>query len=285
MDYKGKKMKLTNNYDLPSTLYKAISWQRDEPKDYEYRVTELISPPRIVQLTRRHDNAIEEDISERIWILLGNAVHYVLEKGQMPNSLVEERLTAKINGITIKGRPDLWEADCLWDYKVTSTWSVVFSPKGKPDWVSAINIYKWLYEQNGFKVEEAFIMAFLRDWIKAKRKEPGYPKLDVAVIPVKFMDNIPKYIEERIYLHEIAKNLPDHDLPMCTKEERWEDETKYALMKKGQKRAVRLFPTELAANMALESIGKEHYVEERIGTPKRCLEYCPVFQWCHTEGK
>ncbi len=274
-------MKLTNKYNLPSTLYKAISWERDEPKDYEYRVTELVSPPRQMWLSRRHDSEIEEDISERIWILLGNACHYILEKGESPNDLTEERLTAKMGNITIKGRPDLLQGNVLWDYKVTSTWSVVFDPHGKPDWISAISIYKWLYEQNGFSVNQAYVMAVLRDWIKSKRTEEGYPKLPVAIIPIKFIDDIPKYIQERIEAHETAKNLPDHELPMCTKEEMWQDEDRWALIKKGQKRAVKLFNSlNLAEGFMEVNSLKEHYIEQRIGVPKRCLEYCNVFKWC-----
>jgi len=278
-------MRLTNNYNLPSTLYKAISWERDEPKDYEYRVTELVSPPRQMWLQRRYGSEIEEDISERIWILMGNACHYLLEKGESPNDLIEERLTAKMNGITIKGRPDLLQGDVLWDYKVTSTWSVVFDPQGKPDWIKAISIYKWLYEQNGFPVTQAYVMAILRDWIKSKRTEDGYPKLPVAIIPIKFLDDIPKYIQERIEAHEAAKNLLDHELPECTKEEKWQDEDKWALMKKGQKRAVKLFNSEEFAKAECASLSAAaqsnfYYCEPRVGIPKRCLEYCNVAPWC-----
>ena len=269
-------MELTNKYHLPDAFHKAVSWQ-PEAGEYQYRVSELTNTPRIVWLTRRHRSEIVEDISDKIWLLLGSAVHYVLDKGGSKNDLVEETLTAAVSGITIKGSPDLLQGDTLWDYKVTSVWSVVYDPKGKSEWRIQLNIYKWLYEQAGFDVKHLKVCAILRDWQKAKRGGPDYPDIPVAVIDIPVWDNPMSMIQDRLDALESVKDTPDSELPICTAEERWQKPDRWALMKKNQKRAVKLYDSQQEAEHACQ-IG--HFVEPRIGVSTRCLEYCSVQPWC-----
>ncbi len=76
-------------------------------EDGKYSVTSLIKPPQIYQLEKRYQDKIEKDISDGLWMLLGSAIHYVLEKGKTPNVLQEERLEMEIEGIKVVGKPDL----------------------------------------------------------------------------------------------------------------------------------------------------------------------------------
>jgi hypothetical protein len=64
----------------------------------------------------------------------------------------------------------------------------------------------------------------------------------------------------------------------CTPEERWEGPTRFAVMKQGQKRAVRVFDTreEAEGNVTKEGL----YVEERTGSSIRCESYCRVSSFC-----
>lgn len=273
-------MNFTNKYNLPDALCKAVSWSPQEV-EYQYRVSELVNPPRIVWLTRRHGSEIEEDVSGRIWALLGSATHYILEKGQGRNDLAEEVLLAEVNGFGIKGRPDLLQGDTLWDYKVTSVWSVVYNPKGKGEWQAQLNVYRWLYEQQGFHPENLKVCAILRDWQKSKRGN-DYPPVNAVVIDIPIWSNPYEYILHQVALLEGTKDLPDDKLPLCSDEERWQQPDKWALMKKGQKRAVKLYNSLQEAESAC---GVGNFIEARPGVSKRCLEYCNVRPWCEFGNK
>ena len=74
-------------------------------------ITALISAPRKRQLELRHQYEITEDASERVYMLLGSAVHAILERADTKDSLPEERLTAEVLGWTISGQPDLLGPD------------------------------------------------------------------------------------------------------------------------------------------------------------------------------
>ncbi len=69
---------------------------------------DLIRPPRITILSRRHWDEIEEDISDWVWALLGKAVHAILEAAEPDNALTEERLFAEVVRRTISGASDLY---------------------------------------------------------------------------------------------------------------------------------------------------------------------------------
>ena len=72
-------MKLTNHFNLPDTFFQAVLNDKYSRGDAQYSATDLIRPPRITILSRRYWDEIEEDVSERIWALLGKAVHAILE--------------------------------------------------------------------------------------------------------------------------------------------------------------------------------------------------------------
>jgi len=54
------------------------------------------------------------------------------------------------------------------------------------------------------------------------------------------------------------------------------DKTVWALMKDGQKRAVKIFQNQ----DDIPDVGKSYYIEERKGIDVRCVDYCNVNQWC-----
>ena len=108
-----------------------------------------------------------------------------------------------------------------------------------------------------------------------------YPKAPVQIvdIPVWKDEDVEAYIKERVKLHKKSKLLSDigDELPLCTDEERWKKPTKYAVMKKGAKRAVKLFDDLDTANTVCAENNKEgsFYVEKRVGEAIRCTgNYC-----------
>ena len=101
-------VKITNKHGLPQALVNAV---QNDPYDggvADISVTRLIQPPQIGYLARGVE--LEEDVSERIWVLLGQAVHTILERAyQHSDALVEQRLYTECCGWTVSGKPDLLE--------------------------------------------------------------------------------------------------------------------------------------------------------------------------------
>jgi len=221
-------MKYSNKHNLPQSLYDAIvndTYDFKNDKDV-FSVTTLISPPKIVQLKLRHHDEIEEDISGMAWILLGQSVHSVMERITDTDRIIEERLSEKVDGATISGKTDLYDNKIINDYKVTSTWTVIYNPKGKPEWVQQQNIYGWLWRKAGFEVKGLKVVAILRDFSLAKAKTTKkYPKIPFHVIdlPLWTMEETEKFIKERIAIQRLAQDMEDDEIPCCEKEDRWGD--------------------------------------------------------------
>jgi len=89
-----------------------------------------------------------------------------------------------------------------------------------------------------------------------------------------------EFMRKRIEAHEAGKDDP----PVCSMQERWNPGTQWAMMKKGSKRAIKLFETESQANAAATfkngMVTPKYYVEERPGEDKRCKFYCDVWKFC-----
>ena len=160
-------MKLTNQFGLPEPFFRAVLNDKYSRGNAHYSVTDLIRPPRITILSRRHWEEIEEDVSERIWALLGRAVHAILEAAEPDNALTEERLFAEVAGRTISGASDLFHDGVVSDYKVTSIWTRIFGSRLE-DWTLQLNFYAFLFRQIGFPVQALKIICIYRDWTPPK---------------------------------------------------------------------------------------------------------------------
>jgi hypothetical protein len=263
---------------LPEPLVKAVTWDMNPRTGFS--VTDLIQPPRITQLTRRHWDEIEIDASDRIWVLLGSAIHYILEHGETPDSEREKPLTAEIDNLPIVGRPDLSHQLTTWDYKITSAWSMVFESEGRTDWHAQLNLYRWLRLKNNLPTEKLQVCAILRDWQQSKAYDANYPPIPVAIIDIPIWpdEKVESYLKERIRMHLEAEKLPDDELPLCTTDDMWSKPTTYAIMKPNRKTAVRVcYSREEAEQKMFEG----EYIVERPGKRSRCLGYCDVRAWCN----
>lgn len=268
----------TNKAGLPQPLVDAIKFS-DYDKVGDCSVTGLIQPPRIRQLTIRHSDEIIEDVSDNIWKLIGSIGHKIIERSNTDNHLAEERLTTQLQGWTISGKADLLNPQMkLSDYKFTSVWAVKYE---KAEWTAQLNLYAWLYRQEGFRAESAEIVAILRDWSKPRaQREPDMPQTGVVVreVPL-WLDRAQfDFVLDRVAIHQKATTLSDDDLPMCTDEERWKRPGKFAVMKKGNKRASKLFDDEVSAQAMAAATGYE--VVSRPAAYPRCENYCSVKQFC-----
>src|SRR5215472_16798226 len=98
-------MNLTNELNLPEPLVEAVRRDPYDRGDSDFTVSELVSPPRIVQLRRKHSGQFTEDASDRIFSLFGQAIHIILERSAGERYLVEERFSLKYpDGTRVSGR-------------------------------------------------------------------------------------------------------------------------------------------------------------------------------------
>jgi hypothetical protein len=272
-------MLITNKCGLPNAIVRAV--QNDDYDDggADITVSALVSPPRVVTLRKQYADQLVEDAADRIYSLQGQAIHTVLERAG-GNELKEQRVFTEVNGWKVSGKFDnvCLERGVLCDYKHTSVWSVVFALKdGKAEWESSTNLYAHLCQLNGISgIRHLRIVAILRDWSKRKAQtDPEYPQQQVAVIPIPLWprEQTVAYLEERVRLHQAARTT----LPVCTDEEVWRKPTTWAVMKPGQKKAVRVLPSLVEAQTYA---GRGHMVVERPGEATRCSAYCSVAPYC-----
>lgn len=277
-------MKITNKHNVPLPLVTLASREYYSKGKSQYSVTELMSPPRIRRLREQYDDAIEQDVSDMLWSMLGSALHVVMERGQTPGFITEQRLFYEVDGVTISGAIDLQEETpfgvIITDYKFTSAWAVM---QEKQEWVQQLNVYRYLVEKvKGKKVIGLRICALVRDFSRHETKE-GYPKAPIEMVELEVwpLEKTEAYIRERLEAHRISK--VDHDLgdelAPCSNEDRWMSETVYAVKREGRKTAIRVLKDEEEAKALAEK--EKGYVETRLGEPRRCTgNYCGVAQWC-----
>ena len=281
-------MQISNVCGLPAALVEAITADPyPAGKTGDISCTRLIDAPRIRVLTQRHGKDITEDASDRIWALLGQSVHTILERAHtvFEPAIAERRLFTEVLGWQVSGAFDrlgLLEGGVMQDYKCTSVWSVIRGPK--PEWSNQLNVLAWLAGRNKIKVSRLEIVAILRDWSRGKAKAGGdYPahQVKVMAVPLWTKAEAGAYVAERVRLHQAAELLADDDLPECTPAERWQGADVFAVKKPGRKSAVKLHDTAEAAAAHAAELGGAHYVEHRPGQSVRCLDYCPVAAFCN----
>lgn len=277
--------KITNLYGAPDALVAAVANDPYDAGASDISVTKLIDAPQRRLLGRKHANDITVDVSERIWALTGQALHHILERAET-NELVEQRLFADVDGWVLSGQFDRLHLGrkALQDYKFTTT----YKANGDDNWIRQLNILRWLAHQHGHQVDTLEIVAIFRDWRRGSaERDPQYPQQAIKVIdiPVWDLDETHEYIRERIAMHQAAQKgtfIP------CNDEERWYTGTKYALMKPGGKRALRVVdesdPDVLQA-LLNEAAQRKYEVDVRIGEYRRCARYCEVSAFCEQWAK
>ena len=273
-------MKITNKHNLPESIYNAIV-NDDYVKVGDYSATSLIKPYQMLALERKHADEIETDASDMLWMLLGKAMHHILETGNHANSIIESRLQVTVGDIVLSAKPDLYHiADkSIDDYKVTSAYSFILGDK--PEWEQQLNINAFIYQENGFPVEQLRIYAILRDHMKSKAlSDRDYPQIPFQTVPIALWEfhNIRTFIEDRIQGHEQSKEDPN--FIRCSNAERWYKGSQWAVMKEGRKSALRVFDTEKEADDLLLTLDSKHSKIERKGAYVRCEGYCNASKFC-----
>ena len=279
-------MKITNKHNVPETLMALATKEYYSKGKADFSVTEIISPPRIQRLRKKHFDEIEQDVADMLWSLLGSALHVVAERGQTENHITEERLNTEIDGVTLSGAIDLQKntdsGTVITDYKFTSAWAI---RQDKFEWEAQQNIYAWLVTRvKKETVSSIQICAMIRDWSRRDAAyKPDYPPAPIQVLELNLwpLERTEAYIKERLQMHRLAKVADDwgDPLPDCTDDERWMRTTQYAVKREGRKTAIRVLDSEEEAKELAEK--EKGFVEIRKGEAIRCVNnFCGVNQWC-----
>lgn len=281
-------MNYTNELGLPQPFVEAVK-SKHTYKPNRYSVTEVLGGTCEAVLKRRHQSEVTEDVSSMLWAILGTAVHKVLESAESgPEQHQEQWLCVKVGGYELSGIFDLYDESTgtVTDWKVTSVYTVLFGDFEK--WRKQTLAYCWMLRQKGFNAHRGQIVAMLRDHnMRKARTEKDYPPHPVFVIEWDFTEEDFKSIENEIWwwFAEVSheETVEDDYLEPCSPEQTWHKPDKWAVMKDGRKRAVRVFEDEEEAVELLNRLketDKGHHIEFRKGEDTRCQSYCSVAEWC-----
>ena len=268
-------MKTTNIYNLPQA-FENLANEEYEITPNSYGATTMLKGIREIILTRRYFDNIEQDVSDMVWMILGSAVHKILEShdatGQAETKFMHPLSKSRVTGVI-----DLYGDGVVEDYKTATVWKVIFGDF--EDWRRQGIIYVWLLRKNGVYADKLRFHALLKDWTaREARYKKDYPQHSVWTwrynVTTDDLIWIEQWLTDKIHRIESMLDMADDDLPQCSVDERWQTPCKYAAMKNGRKSALKV-----SENKAdVEGIGD--YVETRNGEARKCMDYCPVRNIC-----
>jgi hypothetical protein len=271
---------ITNRLNLPEPIVAAIA---NDPYDNAgtLSVTTLLKPAQAVALGKAHGHEIVEDAADRIWSLMGQIGHGIIERaapGLDPaRYIAERRFFMDLDGqsvpgfepLRISGAADLIDVHekTVYDFKFTSGWAVMGARDGnKSDWRYQLSMLAMLARegrhftstadlQNGelhrvevdgspIEITHGKIVAIVRDWTKTQAlKNPDWPQQPVEVIDMDILPDteVREWLDMRIEALKYA--LDGNDVP-CTDEERWAKPGGWAVYKGDNKKAAKVERTE-----------------------------------------
>jgi len=276
-------MKITNKLGLPVGLVRAVSTEKHNAPGC-ISATTLIQGVKQIILTQRHWNELEDDAADRIWAVFGTAVHSLLES-EGENDFTEIEMKYAVNGITITGRIDNYNLaeGLVCDYKTSSVYKI--KSQDFEDWYLQGMIYAWLLIKNNLPAKKCRFIAMLKDYSYTEaRRNDTYPQKPVYLyefdITQDGLEQIEKFIYEKIDLYRKSSTVSDDAIPPCSEHERWARKPVYAVKKTGRKTAVKLCDSKDEAEFLAQQLGTNHFVEYRPGESIRCRSYCLCSQFC-----
>lgn len=270
----------------------------------DYSITSLIRAPREIMLQNRHKAEIDaqpfthELLERNLKSFRGTAIHnhfeYMLRrhinKNRDAGYEIEARVWDRINDRKISGKFDAFKDGILYDFKTTSVWKRIMGTW--KDFECQLNMYDYLLHTCNVEVTRLEIIAWYMDWDKDKLwKDPEYPKQEIeqVVIENKWTRDAQKdYLWKRIELMKDNEELPDDDLDECTDDETWAKPTVYAVMRPGQKKAVkaagltsRKKAWHYIRNVSNADDKDTFYVQKRFGARTKCENFCSAAPFCN----
>ncbi len=303
-------MRIINDLGMPEHAFAAICLRqgRLEPPKLDYiGVSTLMGAPLPRYLYARYWHQLEVKASETMNALQGQMGHLLFDKIET-DTLTELHLKVDFEGQVIYGIADYYDPKLktLGDAKFKQVNAVTASTiRGTADLETQLNIYAWMARKMGYDVQHLQGDIYINGWTvyraygdSAYPKAP-YVKLSIPIWEEGFTTN---YVRERIKVHdtEAIRMLRGIDvsnmgsdyltalderialLPVCPDEERFMQPTKWAVMRDGQKKAVKLFDNSTDADTYLQAQKDAHKlsVTERKGGYMKCNFYCGVRAVC-----
>lgn len=274
----------TNEMGLPEAFVNFVSNVRHNAPG-TLSATTLLQGDKQIVLFDRHFDELTQDAADQVWASFGTAFHLLMEK-QKSNTFKEEAFEVPVDDWKVTGHLDSYdmEKEIIEDWKTTSVWKVI--KRNFDEWRAQGLTYAWLLKHAGLEVQRCRFIAMLKDWSKAEAKrKPDYPQRPVYIyefdVTDEALEETDARIRNKIKSVTEAYKLQDDEIPACTPEERWDTETKYAVMKKGRQSAVKLCDDRQSAEAYMANLSPEHYIQERPGEHRRCQEYCPCAEFCN----
>lgn len=284
---------LTNKLGLPQPFVDAAT-SKHKYTPRRYSVSDFLGGTCEAILKRRHHGESEEDVSDRLWSILGTAVHNILYNSKESDTQMKEvwasRKVETTNGTyDLSGIFDLYDDNTktVTDWKTCSVWKACFGDYS--DWRKQTLTYCWLLRGMGFDASNGEIVAMMRDHSKRKAMfDKDYPPYPVKKIAWEFTEDDFSQLEDDIreWFQTVSEQekLSDDELTPCPDSVTWTKPETWAVVRDGNKRASKVLddPDEAAVfceNM-IEKTGKPHHVEHREAEHTRCELYCSVSRWC-----
>jgi len=196
-------MKITNSLGLPEALVAAIA---NDPYDNAgtLSVTTILKPAQAIALTKKFEGEITEDAADRIWSLMGQIGHAIIERAapglDQSRYISERRYFMPMNGrgvpgydpLVVSGQVDLIDVHeaTVYDFKFTSGWAVMDARRrGKSDWRTQLSLLAMLAREGvhgdagsaqPVNVTHGKIVAIVRDWTQRQAdKSRDFPQKPV----------------------------------------------------------------------------------------------------------
>lgn len=222
----------TNKRGLPGPVYDMIANDSYSRGESDLSVTQLINPPKIRVLNKRHDSEIEVEADGFLSAALGHMFHAAVEASTQ-SGIPEKRHFVKVNGWTLSGAIDHYENGVIRDYKTANVWKMVYAEKGQlKEWENQLNVYAFLMRIHGYEVNELRIFALFKDWTRRDfndyfkkgklfypNKSAGYPEREWLDFKLNLWspERAHDYVLERMKLHQAAEET----LPDCQLSDTW----------------------------------------------------------------
>ena len=304
-------MNLTHQAAIPSSVLSVIENSVGHPRPTfdSMHVTTLIDAPQRTVLRMRHWDSITQDCRSFAWLLLGQAVHKLLDQNAPPHALCERAHTFILaaTNTSIIFRPDIIETTdgltSLTDYKTTSAWAM----PSRYDQIPAhhrlqVLAYALGASAHDVLIDQACIFYLAKDWsLRMAELNPNYPQTPMRAISFTvthdLITEINQILNERICTLQQMADMSNDMLPGCTPTERWTRDAAYVVYKQGNKRACRngihvindkdspdfaKHTAQVMCNRLKKKNPKNDYeVRLRCGDHIRCKHYCEVSHICH----
>jgi len=293
-------MKFTNRHNLPKYIIKQLSLPH-RPVEGRYSVTQLIDAPLPRTLLMERWDNIEVDYSDFLVPYLGTMFHAGQAKHVEDDEQAEHKIEIDEDGLIVVGKSDvvrynpiqagILKYNIIHDTKLTKVGFLKFN---REKLAEQLNCYCWQQRKNGAYIEKLIGDLFYRDWDYKKIwcwHEKDYPQIlyeQVVYEPWPF-EQQDEFVLSCLHDHKVNSHRE------CTAEEKWQTETTYVLMKKGQKKAEMASEpssygktkmmteqrvVELAQQKRIKVDGVNYWVQRRLGLNIRCEHYCGCRSVC-----